>query len=239
MSLTERAEHRSPELEVRARGAGVALAYARWQELAQATADPFEAGDAGDFVRMLIEEGIVVPKAIRGEDWTTWNSGAEVLRRIKLLLTEARPEMTRAFPGLVAGSRWGADDRWIYSGYSSERLEIGVGLSANESARRPDSAPIIWTYLRNRQLSDEENRERARAACRALEGATQPWSGLPSLARPAAEIVTGQDFREQVRQVVAFAFWVALEFQRVGYLPADLPLVPPDRDASPARTPAR
>ena len=227
VSLTRHPPAPAPELLQRAAAGGVRLIAARWQELAQVIADPFEDGEAGDFVRMLIEEGLVVPQAITTEDLAVWNRGAAVLTRIKVLLTEARPAIVQISPGLKPNNRWGSDDRWIYSGYSSERLEIGVGFSANESAKHPASDPIVWTYLRNRELADADISRRSAEARRAVLGAAQPWPGYVSLHRRAAEVLRASDFRDQTREVVQFAFSVAEEFQRVGYLPADLPLRPP------------
>src|SRR5262249_6505571 len=128
---------------------------------------------------------------------------------------------------LRPNTRWGADERWIYSGYTSDRLEVGIGLSANESASRPHSPPIIWTYLRNLELPASESAARAADACRRVAGATQAWSGYPSVAQTATEVLIGPDFRAQTREVVHFAFVVLREFQAVGYLAPDLPITEP------------
>lgn len=221
-SLTRHPPPRAPELFARADAAGVQLLQTRWQELASAIADAFTEGEAGDFVRMLIEEGLVVPDAITAEDLETWNRGAAVLARIKAVLVEARPGVCALSPGLRPSSRWGSDERWIYSGYASERIEVGVGFAANESPRRLDSPPIVFVYLRNLEVPASDVSERVRAALHAVPGATQVWSGYPTVSRPASEILLAADFRQQVEEVVAFVRQVLSLFTEVGYLPGVL-----------------
>lgn len=201
----------------------------RWQELGALIAEPGEADLAGDFLEMLIEEGLVVPQALGTDDWHTWNRGAAILARLKLLLREARPGMQALSPGLQASSRWGADERWIYNGFTSGHLEIGLGFSANESPKRPESPPIIWAYIRDPAIPKEAVAARTAAAIAQVPDATAVWSGVPTLSRPAADILTASDFRDQVQQAVHFAFSVARRFQEVGYLPADLSLIEPSQ----------
>ncbi|MGD9695480.1 MAG: PD-(D/E)XK nuclease family protein [Thermoleophilia bacterium] len=202
---------------------GVVFVMSRWQALAAVTASVGEGGLPGEFVSMLVEEGLVMPESLGSVDWDTWNRGAAVMARVKALLTEARREIARVVPGLQPSGRWGVDERWIYSMYSSDRIELGVGFAANESSRRPDSPPIVWACVKNKEIGQESVRARAAEACRAVAGASEPWTGYPGLSKPAAEVLAGADFRAQAAELTVFAFDVVDVFRSVGYLPADLP----------------
>jgi hypothetical protein len=212
-----------------ARTADVRLVSARWQSFAGVIADPTEDGVAGDFVRMLIAEGLVEPAPFTRDDWGAWNSGAHVLSRLETLLGESRPLLERLSPGLKATGRYGLSTRWIYRLLSSPRVSIGVGFSANGSSRRPGSPPIIWAPVKNLELQGESAKARAEVAARDAGGRVL-WGDYPYRARTVEEVLTAEDFRGQVIQTVRFAYETCRSFVEVGYFPGDLDLRAPAPD---------
>jgi hypothetical protein len=227
VALTQAPASVSDDLLALARAAGVRFVQARWQDFAVTTAEPHEETLQGDFVRMLVAEGLVKPDAITSEHWTRWNRGAHVLSVLETLLGEARPQLERLSPGLKATGRYGLSTRWIYRLLSSDRISVGLGFSANRSASDPSSRPIIFAPVKNLELASDQSKGRAEEAARAVGGSVL-WGDYPYVTQPVEEVLTTEDFREQVDQSVRYVYEGLVAFRDAGYLPPDLSVAEPD-----------
>lgn len=236
VTLTQQSAALGGEVRRFAEASEVILHQARWQDLGEAIVEPAANGEAGDFVRMLIKEGIVVPQAITAADLAAWNAGAAVLARIKELLSEARAGISELSPGLTPTGRWASDERWLSTSFTSERLEFGVGFAANESRRRLDSPSIVFAYAKNLQLPRGESAAAAAQAAARVAGGTQMWSSYAAVTAPAERLLTAPAFRDQLRDVIAFARRTLLALQEVGYLPCDM-VTDPSSDDTPDVSP--
>lgn len=229
--LTQRREDPPGDVVERAKAAGVRLIAQRWHDMSDHLAEPGEESLAGDFVQLLIREGLVKPEPLDAVDWKTWNGGYNVLLRLSSLLEELDPVVR----SMRAGATWrsptnGLSKRWIYRVWRVATQEFGLGFGAAEGDSKPHTEPIAFAFVGNTEASEQDAR-------RAVgdEAGTGRWStneqlnarwGLlyswPALARPADEVLTAATFEEQIQQAASFLQEAAAYFHSRGYLPQGL-----------------
>ena len=226
--LTERPEVVPAELRDQAISCDIRLIASRWHDLADAIGDPGEESIVGDFIQLLIREGLVKPKPLELDDWQSWNSGFNVVLRIDALLDELDPFVKRLLPGAKRGP--GLTKRWIYRVWRSGSLELGCGLGAAASDRSPHTDPIIFAFVGNKDATQEE----AKKAVGVETGSSSKWtfdqsakascgllySSWPCLVRSPNDVLTAGTFQEQVEQAGAFMRETYEFFQGRGFLPA-------------------
>ena len=224
--LTQRPEVVPTEYARLAKESGIALIPTRWQEMAERLGDPGEETLAGDFIQLLIREGLVKPKGFSASDWEMWNAGYNVSLRIEALLTELDPHVARLLPG--AKGRSGGSKFWTWRVWSTGSVDVGMAFLAAEWTDRPHTSPGLHCWVLNRESDDA-------AAMRAVGvGASNrsSWTesaqvrgsyGLnpfgPAIARHAHEVFTTDAFEEQVGEASAFVRETVDHFRSRGYLP--------------------
>lgn len=228
VSLTEHPQPIRQMIISRAEEAQVRFVASRWQDLAGSLGQASGDGLPGEFVRMLIHERLVMPTPLTHRDWDAWNRGSAVAGRLRLILDETQSAIGLLSPGLTPLPRGGGrDERWMYSLLTSESLWLGLGFAANESPKRPESAPIIWAFARDTTLPEDQSRAAARAAARRIPAAGEVFGTCVQISRPAHEVLTADDFRAQVNQATWYVYEVARRLQEEQYLPASLALIEP------------
>jgi hypothetical protein len=226
--ITQLPEAVKEEFKTQASDAGIDMISTRWQALAESLGEAGAGSLGGDFVQMLIREGLVTPTKLTMADWQAWNRGYEVLLRLDALLVEATAAMQARVPSLAAATS-GNTKRWIYRLWKSRDFEIGLGFGAAYSDNKPDGTPIIFSQAINRNAGGKEAARSAIGNSRweALEGAPQGaygllWGEWPTRTMDAADVLTSEDFRGQVEDAVNFVLETVEFLQSVGYLPARL-----------------
>jgi hypothetical protein len=117
------------------------LIATRWHDLADSLGEPGEEALAGDFIQLLIREGLVKPDGLTSADWETWNAGYNVSLRVEALLNELDPHVARILPARKGGAtarsfdRAGLVDRRRRCGLCLHRVR--VGRSPAHERRRP------------------------------------------------------------------------------------------------------
>jgi hypothetical protein len=225
--LTQRPESIPTDLEIQARESGVTLISTRWHEMAIGLADPGDESLAGDFLQLLIREGLVKPEPFVDDDWRAWNKGYKVLLRVDALLNELDPHIRQLDPSLKRRGSPGLTKQWIYRVWRGDSFEVGLGLGA-AGGHTPDE-PNIFAFVGNPASS----REQAVSAVGArvekpnewrYDAEADEWYGLlydwPCIARDAADVLLGESFEDQVQAAAAFVRRAARRFQSRGYLPA-------------------
>lgn len=228
--LTQRPESVPPDLEVRALESGVTLISTRWNEMASRIADPGDETLAGDFLQLLIREGLVKPEPFVDDDWRVWNKGYKVLLRVDALLDELDPHMRRLDPSLKRRGSPGLTKQWIYKVWRGDSFEVGLGLGA--AGGHTPSEPNIFAFVGNPSAA----RDQAITAVGARsekpnewrhDAETEEWYGLlydwPCIARDAADVLLGESFEDQVHEAAAFARNAVAYFRSRGYLPNKSP----------------
>jgi hypothetical protein len=225
--LTQRPET-PPVAEVeRARAAGIRLLAQRWHDMSDYLAEPGEESLAGDFVQLLIREGLVKPEPLDAEDWKSWNGGYNVLLRLSALLEELDPVVRAMRPGATwKAPTNGLSKRWIYRVWRVSTEEFGLGFGAAEGDSKPHSEPIAFAFVGNTEATEQAARHAV-----GDEAGTGRWStneqlnarwGLlyswPALARPVREVLTAPTFEEQIQQAALFLHEAAGCFHSRGYL---------------------
>ena len=140
------------ELE-RAEELGVTLLSARWQDMSEYLGEPGEETLAGDFIQLLIREGLVKPDPLGASDWEVWNAGYNVELRIDALLGELDPHVSRTLPG--ARARSGASKLWTWRVWSTGAVDVGLAFLAAEWLDRPHTDPVVHCWVLNREAGDE------------------------------------------------------------------------------------
>lgn len=207
---------------------GVVLISARWQTMAECIGDPGEETLVGDFIQLLIREGLVKPKALGSADWETWNAGYNVTLRIEALLTELDPYVARILPG--AKGRSSASKFWTWRAWSTGTVDVGLAFMAAEWTDRPHTNPGLHCWVLNRDSDDEAgmravgvtatNRSKwtESAQVRGTYG-LNPFG--PAIARTTAEVFKSDTFDEQVAEASAFVRDTVDYFSSRGYLPSN------------------
>jgi hypothetical protein len=228
--LTQRPETVPPELRARADDQGVTLLARRWQDMAESMGESGEGSLEGDFVQLLIREGLVKPQPFEGTDWTSWNAGYNVLLRVDTFLDELDPHVKRIDPNLRKTGSPGLTKRWLYKVWRTPSFEVGLGFGAagGESPRDP---PIIFAFVGNSAATLDDALSAVGATREKRDAWTHnpelnEWCGLlwdwPSLARNAGDVLTGELFDDQLRDAAGFMFRTVRYFQSRGYVPATL-----------------
>jgi hypothetical protein len=224
--LTQRPEVVAAEYASAANDSGVALITTRWQEMAERLGDPGEETLAGDFIQLLIREGLVKPKGFSASDWETWNAGYNIGLRIEALLAELDPHIARILPN--AKGRSSSSKFWTWRVWSTGSVDVGMAFLAAEWTDRPHTSPGLHCWVLNRE-SDEAAAMRAvgvSATNRShwTESAQVRGSyGLnpfgPAIGRHAHEVFTTDTFEKQVGEASAFVRETVDYFTSRGYLP--------------------
>jgi hypothetical protein len=222
--LTQYPEAVPADLSALADSLAIKLVSQRWHDIGAHLGDPGEDTLGGDFVQLLIREGLVKPKALDLPDWHAWNAGYNVLLRLDALLEELDPHVQQTQPN--SRRRSGLTKRWIYRVWRADPLEVGLGFGAAAGDSSPHSPPIMFAFVGVIGAT----REDAIKAVGAETGGRwsdneqlQARSGLfwdwPAVARPSAEVLTGGTFEEQVAQAAAFMRETRDYYVARGYLP--------------------
>jgi hypothetical protein len=224
--LTQRPEVVPDVYQDEANDAGVVLLPTRWHEMADCLGDPGEETLAGDFIQLLIREGLVKPMGLNAADWETWNAGYNVGLRIEALLTELDPQVARMLAG--AKGRSGSSKFWTWRVWSTGNLDVGLAFLAAEWTDKPHTSPGVHCWVLNR-LSDDTAAMNAVGVTatnrsRWTENAQlRGWYGLnpfgPAVARHAPEVFKTDTFEEQVGEASAFVRETVEYFRSRGYLP--------------------
>jgi hypothetical protein len=234
--LTERPESIPDSYLSRADAAGIHLVSQRWHDMCNYLGEPGEESLAGDFIQLLIREGLVKPKPLDVTDWQAWNGGFNVLLRLSAFLDELDPFVRKLRPGANFRENSGLSKRWIYRTWRADNLELGFGFGAAAGDKQPHTDPIAFAFVGNKEATEED----ALRAVGVEKGTRYRWSrneqlsadcGLmyswPALARPAQDVLGADSFEEQLAEAVTFLRETAQYFQTRGFLPHDLGLGSP------------
>jgi len=226
--LTQRPEVVPSEFMTSAGTSGIALIPTRWQTMADCIGDAGEETLVGDFIQLLIREGLVKPEALSVTDWETWNAGYNVALRIEALLAELDPHVARILPG--AKGRSGGSKFWTWRVWSTGSIDVGMAFLAAEWTDRPHTSPGLHCWVLNRELDEESSMRAVRVTSTDRSKWTesenvQGWYGMstfgPAIARSAHEVFKTDSFDEQVDEASAFVRDTVDYFTSRGYLPAN------------------
>jgi len=223
--LTQRPEVVPDNYRNAAKDSDVELIPTRWHDMADCLGEPGEETLAGDFIQLLIREGLVKPKGFSKSDWETWNVGYNVGLRVEALLSELDPYVARMLPG--AKSRSGSSKFWTWRVWNIGALDVGLAFLAAEWTDRPRTSPGVHCWVLNRDADDT-------AAMKAV-GVTATnrshWTesaqlggsyGLnpfgPAIARQADDLFKTNTFEDQVGEASAFVREAVEYFTSRGYL---------------------
>lgn len=234
--LTERPEPVPTDEQRRANEAGVVIRSQRWHDMSDHLAEPGEDSLGGDFVQLLIREGLVKPHPLDSADWKTWNGGFNVLLRLDAFLGELDPLVRQMRRPVKLRSTGGLTKRWIYKLWRGEAIELGFGFGAAPWDTRPHDDPVAFAFVGRQGASDDE----AMRAVGVEKGTRSRWTTIeqmnagcgltyswPSLSRWAHELLVADTFEGQVREAAGFLFDTAQYFKSRGYLPQHLDLLRP------------
>jgi hypothetical protein len=203
-------------------GEDVALVLRRWQALSEFLGSR-DVVLGSDFIDMLEEEGIVTPTALTREDWQVWQRGNSVSRHLATLLEETGSDLLACAPDPiktlpVSFSNTGAVNR----GFDFQALSLYIGFWPTRKPLKPDEHALINVYVLNKTLPVAERKGAAQAA---IEKAATPyvvpsgWSEYHIVkATPAHEVLNGDTFHEQCRQLVEHVKRDLRYFASLGYL---------------------
>jgi hypothetical protein len=224
--LTQRPEVVPAEYEREARREDVALVATRWQKMAESLGEPGEEALAGDFIQLLIREGLVQPRGFSAADWETWNAGYNVGLRIDALLAELDAHVARILQG--AKGRSGSSKFWTWRLWSTGAIDVGLAFLAAEWTDRPRTSPGAHCWVRNRDADEAA----AMNAVGVTASARSQWTespqlrgsyGLsqfgPAIGRHANELFSTDAFDDQVAEAAGFIRETLDYFRSRGYLP--------------------
>ena len=117
-----------------------------------ADSEPGEEALAGDFIQLLIREGLVKPEGLAAADWETWNAGYNVGLRVEVLLNELDPHVARMLLG--AKGRSNSTKFWTWRVWSSGDVDVGLAFLAAEWTDRPRTSPGVHCWVLNRKADD-------------------------------------------------------------------------------------
>lgn len=224
--LTQRPEVVPSEFLDAAKRFGVVLVPTRWQTMADCMAEPGEESLAGDFIQLLIREGLVKPNALSVSDWETWNAGYNVALRIEALLAELDPHVAQMIPG--AKSRSGSSKFWTWRLWSTGSVDVGLAFLSAEWTDRPQTSPMLHCWVMNRESDDESTMRAVRvtASDRSKWTESEDVRGSygistfgPAIARSTQEVFKADTFDGQVADATAFVRDTVAFFRSRGYLP--------------------
>jgi hypothetical protein len=234
--LTQTPELVPNEYQEQAKASGVRVVSLRWHDMSRHIGEPGEDSLAGDFVQLLIREGLVKPEPLTAADWKTWNGGYNVLLRLESLLNELGPEVGRMRMNAKWRSTNGLSKRWIYRVWRTEGVELGFGLGAAPGDKLPHADPIAFAFVGNKAASEDDAMravgvDRSTRYRWSFNELVQATSGLlyswPCLSRPSEAVLKGESFEAQVHEAAAFLHETAEYFRGRGYLPTAFELSPP------------
>jgi hypothetical protein len=224
--LTQRPEVVPAEYETAAKVSAVVLIPTRWQEMADCLGDPGEETLAGDFIQLLIREGLVKPSGFSKSDWETWNAGYNVGLRIDALLAELDPHVAHLLPG--AKGRSGSSKFWTWRVWNAGGVDVGLAFLAAAWTDRPRTSPGVHCWVLNRQSDDAAamkavgvnatNRSHWTESAQ-VRGAYGLNPFGPAIGRHAQDVFGTDTFEEQVREATAFVRETVDYFTSRGYLP--------------------
>ena len=225
--LTQRPEVVPIESRTGRSESGVSLIPTRWQDLAEGLGEPGEETLAGDFIQLLIREGLVKPQGLTAADWETWNAGYNVRLRVEALLSELDPHVARILPG--AKGRSNSTKFWTWRVWSTGTLDVGFAFLAAEWMDRPRTSPGVHCWVLNRKADDAAGM----AAVGVSAANRSHWTespqlrgvfGLnpygPAVGRLALDLLTATAFDEPVHQAADFIRETIEFFRSRGYVPA-------------------
>jgi len=154
--LTQRPEHVPQDHAALAADLGISLVARRWQDMARYIAEPGEESLGGDFVQLLIREGLVKPEPLTVSDWSAWNEGYNVLLRLDAFLAELGLEVQRMRPTAKWKSTNGLSKRWIYRVWRADGVELGYGFGASPVDKQPHGEPITFAFVGNANASEDD-----------------------------------------------------------------------------------
>lgn len=235
--LTQLPESIPPHYVDQAKELGVRLVSQRWHDMSQHVGEPGEESLAGDFIQLLIREGLVKPEPLTMQDWTTWNGGYNVLLRLDAVLGELDPFVRRMRPAADWRATSGLTKRWIYRVWRAEGVELGFGFGAAPNDKEPHGDPVAFAFVGNTSATEADamravgvekgtryqwsDNEKLKAGC----GLTYSW---PSLSRWCRDVLTSDaSFEQQVEEAATFLHDTAQYFRSRGYLPLGLELSAP------------
>jgi hypothetical protein len=223
--LTQRPEVVPAEYENAATDSGVTLIATRWHEMADCLGEPGEETLAGDFIQLLIREGLVKPSAFSISDWETWNAGYNVGLRIDALLAELDPLVARILPG--AKGRSGSSKFWTWRVWSTGDVDVGLAFLAAEWTDRPRTSPGVHCWVLNRKSDDVDamkavgvnttNRSHWTESAQ-VRGAYGLNPFGPAIGRHAQDVFGTDTFEEQVSEASVFVRETIEYFTSRGYL---------------------
>lgn len=225
--LTQKPEIPPVEYLILARELEVDLKSKRWQDMADCLGGAGEETLVGDFIQLLIREGLVKPNPLGAPDWEAWNAGYNVELRLDALLAELDPRVARMLPS--AKGRSGSSKLWTWRVWSTGSVDIGLGFLAAEWTDRPHTHPVVHCWVLNRDAGDEAKLQAVNASpgrpsewieSSQLRGALGLSQFGPAIARPADAVLHGETFDEQVDEASDFIRETLEHFRARGYLPA-------------------
>lgn len=224
--LTQRPEVVPDEYRHAADDSGIVLIPTRWHDMADCLGDPGEETLAGDFIQLLIREGLVKPRGFSSSDWETWNAGYNVGLRIDALLAELDPHIARILQGVKGRS--GSSKFWTWRVWSTGAIEVGLAFLAAEWTDRPRTSPGVHCWVLNRQSDDAAamNAVGVNATNRSRWTESEQVRGSyglnpfgPAIGRHAQEVFRTDTFEEQVGEASLFVRETVDYFTSRGYLP--------------------
>lgn len=222
--VTPRREEWPRGVRAAARRGKVMLRMFRWQDMVSLLAS--SDGLAHEFLGLLEQERLVMPEPLTTTDFGAWTIGVSTVERLRALLEEARPELIKLAPGYRKSGPQSTNPYYIYRLHSFEQLQFGVGFSPG-NATRPS---VINTVALNEMIPANERRSAAQSALEHPSGECDYlwWDEWPTRSRPATDVLTASDFKEQTKQVVAFGRESLAAFREIGYLTASPEASNPD-----------
>lgn len=208
--------------------ADVRLIQCRWQRIASALSRS-DSQLAADFVEMLNEEGLAMPEPIHQDDWTTWNRGNEVNRRLGRLLQEASPALTALVPDFnKSGSVVLSNNGLIYRLHHFAGISFGAAFWPRRDRTAGDA--VVITYVLNTAIPAQERLAAGqRVVDRAADDAVMMsgWSeGYVQRGLESQHILVGPDFQDQIAQLVGFVRDSLTYFSSLGYIDVELAPLP-------------
>ena len=207
---------------------GIGLVAVRWHDMAKTIGEDYDDTLEGDFVRLLVREGLVKPDPFTAADWVAWNAGYNVLLRVETLLNEVGAHVGRLIPGAVRKGVPGLSKQWLYFTWGTDTLDVGLGFAASPGGG-PHGSPTVFSFVRNHgaELDSAIRAVGQTAATRNQWGEwpdTITWCGLhyssPALSRSIGEVIEAEEFEAQVEQTLEFMRETIEYFRARGYLPA-------------------
>ena len=109
-----------------------------------------------------------------------------------------------------------------------DTLGQSLGSSASETTTKPGGSPIVWAGVQKPALVGDAGKDQAERV-RDETGCQSRWDSQNiEVRRPAAEVLSGATFDEQVAQAAHFVYETAVFFRDAGFLPPEVKLNAPN-----------